>query len=262
MFRIVFQNTYALKGLVASVLYMDPEIIQDVIIKNTVKPGAAITDKEYRMDILATMNDDTTLNLEMQLRNLGNWKYRSLAYLCREFDSLDHGDDYENAQTVYQIGFLGYTLFDDHPEFCANYQLRNKKDNYLYTGRFNLIVVELNHEELATDEDKVYGIDKWVKLFKSTTWEELKMIAQDNKYMESTVESMYRSSEDKILMKIARERDEFLRSQAYKDRKLAELTAENERKNAELAKNAAALAQKDDTIAKLQEKLKHYEENK
>ena len=48
---------------------------------------------------------------------------RSLSYLCREFDSLDHGDDYENVQPVYQIGFLGFNLFVDHPEFCSWYQM-------------------------------------------------------------------------------------------------------------------------------------------
>ncbi len=227
MFRIVFQeNKYALKGLISSVLHMDPDNIKSLDIKNTVKPGVRISDKEYRMDILVTMNDNKTLCLEMQLRNLGNWQYRSLSYLCREFDSLDHGDDYENVQPVYQIGFLGFTLFEDHPEFCSLYQMRNKKDNHLYTDRFNLIVIELNQEELASDEDIKYGIDKWVKLFKSKTWEELNMVAQGNEYMASAVKSMYLSNEDYNVIKVAREREEFLRSQAYKERKIASLTAE------------------------------------
>ena len=34
---------------------------------------------------------------------------------------------------VYHIGFLDFTLFEDHPEFFARYQLRNAVDNYLYT---------------------------------------------------------------------------------------------------------------------------------
>ena len=227
MFRIVFQeNKYALKGLISSVLHMNPDNIKSLDIKNTVKPGVSISDKEYRMDILVTMNDKSSLNLEMQLRNQGNWQYRSLYYLCREFDSLDHGDDYENVQPVYQIGFLGFNLFVDHPEFCSWYQMRNKKDNHLYTDRFNLIVVQLNQENLALDEDIRYGIDKWVKLFKSKTWEELKMVAQGNEYMASAVRSMYLSNEDYNVIKVAREREEFLRSQAYKERKIASLSAE------------------------------------
>ncbi len=250
MFRIVFQqNKYALKGLISSVLHLDPESIIDLIISNEVKPGQSITDKEFRMDILVIMNDSTTINIEMQLRDQGNWQYRSLAYLCREFDNLDHGDDYDNVCPTYQIGFLGFTLFDDHPEFCAKYQMRNAKDNYLYTDRFNLIVIQLNQEELATDEDITYGIDKWVRLFKAKTWEDLKMVAQNNTYMTSTIESMYLSNKDKNVLKVAREREEFLRSQAYKDRKIKTLTSENE----SLASENESLASENARLRKLLE---------
>jgi hypothetical protein len=41
--------------------------------------------------------------------------------------------------------------------------LRNEKDGYLYTDMLNLIVIELMHEELATEEDIACGIDKWVR---------------------------------------------------------------------------------------------------
>ena len=141
--------------------------------------------------------------------------------MCREFDSLDHGDDYDNVQPIYQIGFLDFTLFEDHPEFCAKYQMRNAKDGYLYTDRFNLIVVELNHEDLATEEDIAFGIDKWVRLFKAKTWEELKMIAQENEYLSSAAESAYLSNNDKNILRVARDRDDFIRMQAAKDKKLA-----------------------------------------
>ncbi len=111
-------------------------------------------------------------------------------------------------------------LFD----FCAmSIQLLltyKKSTNHLYTDRFNLIVVELNQEKLATKEDISYGITDWVRLFNSKTWEELKMVAQNNDYMTSTIESMYLSNVDKNVLKVAREREEFLRSQAYKDEKL------------------------------------------
>ncbi len=253
MFRIVFQeNKHALKGLLSSVLHIDPESIKTLEIRNSVKPGVSIADKEYRMDIIATMNDETNLNLEMQLRNQGNWKYRSLAYLCREFDSLNHGDDYEMVQPVYQIGFLGFTLFEDHPEFCACYQMRNCKDNYVYTDRFNLIVIELDQEDKASDEDIKYGIDRWVRLFKSKTWEDLKMVAQENEFMTSAVKSMYLSNEDKNVIKVAREREEFLRSQAYKERRIASLTAENatlSNENATLSNENEVLASRNKTLS-------------
>ncbi len=91
-----------------------------------------------------------------------------------------------------------------------------------------IIVISLNQEELATDEDTAYGIDRWVRLFKSNTWEGPKMVAQNDSFMTSTIESMYLSNADKNIIKVAREREDFLRSQAYKDKKIEALTSENE----------------------------------
>lgn len=111
----------------------------------------------------------------------------------------------------------------------------------LYTDRFNLIVIELNHEELATKEDIASGITDWVRLFKSKTWEELKMIAQDNEYLTSTVESIYLSNIDENIRRAARDRDDFLREQAIKDAKMERLSEENDNLIAENEKQAAEL---------------------
>ena len=230
VFRIVFQeNKYALKGLLCAVLKLKEEQIVDLDIKNVVKPGESISGKEYRLDILVELNDNTRIDLEMQLADLGNWEYRSLSYLCREYDVLDHGEDYDKVQPVYQIGFLDYTLFEDHPEFVAKYQMRNEKDGHLYTDRFNLIVVSLNQTEMATEEDRTYEIDKWVKLFKSETWEDIKMIANDNKYMTSAAQSVYLSNEDENVRKIARDREEYLRRENAREKKLKILEEENQK---------------------------------
>jgi predicted transposase/invertase (TIGR01784 family) len=248
IFRIIFQeNKFALKGLLCSLLRLSPEDIKDLEITNEVKPGKSIADKEYRMDIMVILNNEQILNLEMQIKNYGNWPCRSLAYLCREFDSLEHGADYNNVMPTYQISFLDFNLFEDHPEFFAMYQMRNAKDNYLYTDKFNLLVVQLNSTEVATKEDIDIGLVKWARIFKAKTWEELKMIAENNEYMTSAVQSLFLSNEDRNVRKIAREREEFLKAQAYKDARLSELEEQ--------------VKEKDQTIAMLQEKLKEYEKN-
>ena len=61
------------------------------------------------------------------------------------------------------------------------------------------------------------------------------MVAQGNEYMASAVRSMYLSNEDRNVIKVAREREEFLRSQAYKERKIASLSAENASLSDEIA---------------------------
>ncbi len=227
--------------MLCSLLELGEDQIVGLRITNEVMPGVSISDKEYRLDIVVELVDGTTIDLEMQKDNYNNWQYRSLVYLCREYDSLDHGEDYSVVKPVYQVGFLDFTLFEDHPEFFAKYQLRNARDNHLYTDRFNLIVVSLNQIKLATKEDKAYGIDKWASLFKSRTWEELKMVASNDKYMTSAVETVFLTNEDKNAIKIAREREDFLRSQAYKEAKIKELETSNAEKDAEIKRLRAEL---------------------
>ena len=123
---------------------------------------------------MASLNNNTFINLEMQVLNYNNWPMRSFAYLCRKYDNLHRGRSYIEVKPVYHIGFIDFTLFKDHPEFFAKYQIRNAKDNYLYTDKFNLYVVELNNINLASDYDKRLGIDSWAKLFKATTWRKCK----------------------------------------------------------------------------------------
>ena len=104
---------------------------------------------------------------------------RSLSYLCRRFDQLSRGQAYINCKPAVHIGFLNYAPFPEYPEFYSTYKLLNIKNHNLYSDKFILHVVDLTHIELATDEDKAYGIVLWAKLFKSTTWEEIKMIAKN-----------------------------------------------------------------------------------
>lgn len=197
MFRMVLQrDEETLIGLICSILKLERKSVLSVRIENAIDMGADVTSKEYQLDIHVSLNNDSYINLEMQIVNYKNWPERSLSYLCRRFDNVSKGKDYITVKPVYHVGFLDFTLFEDHPEFFGKYQMRNSKDKYLYTDKFNLYVVDLNHTELATDEDRTSGIDTWAKLFKATTWEEIKMITKDNPSMNSTAESIYLSNSD------------------------------------------------------------------
>ncbi len=62
--------------------------------------------------------------------------------------------------------------------------MQNVKNHRIYTDKIRLSVVELNHIELATEEDRLHKIDQWAKLFKIKTWEELKAMAATDQYLE------------------------------------------------------------------------------
>ncbi|MBP3274174.1 MAG: PD-(D/E)XK nuclease family transposase [Butyrivibrio sp.] len=112
MFRMVLQrDKNTLINLISSILGIPVSKIKDVKIQNPVEVGKSINDKEYQMDILVLLNDDTYINIEMQVENYNNWPMRSLSYLCRRFDNAARGQDYNQVKPVYHIGFIDFTLF-------------------------------------------------------------------------------------------------------------------------------------------------------
>ena len=87
-------SEYALKMLVCSLLGYKQSDIKEITIRNSIQVGQAIERKGFILDVALLLNDDTYVNIELQLINYGNWAERSVGYLCRSYDNLNHGDDY------------------------------------------------------------------------------------------------------------------------------------------------------------------------
>ncbi len=214
LFRAMLQrNNKVLKGLISSLLKLSPDKIHSVIITNPILLGEAISDKEFFLDIALILNDNTLINLELQVINEHNWPERSLCYLCRTYDQLVSGEKYHFSKSAIQIGILDFTLFPEHPEFYATYKLLNIKNHSVYSDKLQLSVLNLNRIDLATKEDIACGLDHWAALFKSNTWEELKMLAKNDDFINEAAETIYQlSSEERVRLQ-CEAREEFYRRQ-------------------------------------------------
>ena len=136
MFRAILQkDKQVLKALIAALLHLKKESIHDVAITNPIELGAAISDKDFILDIRVNLNNEQLIDLEMQMSNEYNWSERSISYAARSFDQLNSGEEYKEVLPVHSIGFLNFTLFEDQPEFFATYELRNKKTGHLYSSK-------------------------------------------------------------------------------------------------------------------------------
>ena len=258
MFRAVFQNSeLARKGLIASVLHMNPNQIQSVDIRNPIKMGEEIEDKEFVLDIEVLLNNNHVINLEMQMTNQHNWQDRSLSYLCRSFDQLYKGDDYSEAKPATHIGFLNFSPFPDEPEFNGSYMLLNLKNHRVYSDKLSLHMVDLTHIELATEEDKVWKIDYWARLFTATTWEDVKMITENDIHMEAAAKEMYVLSADELIQQRCRARDDFRKMENSRNRMMKELTEALERREKELESKDKELESKDKELENKNQALRN-----
>ncbi len=286
LFRALLQrNNRVLKGFICSLLHLNDREVEKVTITNPIELGETIDSKTFFLDIRVLMNDHTYINLEMQVVNEYDWVERSLCYLCRSFDNLERGQNYREVKPSIQIGLLNFTLFPEYPEFYSTYQFLNIKNHMLYSDKLRLSVLNLTRTDLATEEDRAYHIDYWASLFRSTTWEEIKMLAQKDDYIKDASDTIYQlSQEEKIrlqcearedyyrrLCRIKKQNDEIndlttqiAEKEAVITEKNAVITEKNAvitEKDAVITEKDAVITEKDAQIAALTAELEHLRKN-
>lgn len=138
------------------------------------------------------------------------------------------------------------------------------KNHHIYSDNFILNVVNLSRIDLATKEDRAYGIDHWAALFKAKTWEELKMIAEKDKDIEEAARSLFQFCTDEQVRKLCRDREEYyqdLRNYEREIERMKKVIAEKEaemdiallEKDTAILEKDAAILEKDRMIEKLLE---------
>ena len=257
MFKAVLQsNNHVLTGLVCALLHLDESAVKSVVVQNPIIPGETVDDKTVLLDVNLLLNNNTILDIEMQVENEKDWVERSSYYLCRNYSNLESGQGYLNVKPSYHIGFLDSTLFPACPEFYATYLFMNRQTHQIFTDKMRISVVDLNHIDLATEEDRLYKIDQWARLFKATTWEELKMLSVSDSIWAEAGETILKVSADERMRQLIEAREDQRRRQidaqtlfdkAIKERDDA--NAKLEATTAELNESKAALKDKDRRIA-------------
>ena len=183
MFHYVMQKSKAaLLGLVCSLKGLSPNEVRDIIVLNPIDLNNM--GKETVMDLKLILNNNEILNIELQVYTDKYWIQRSILYLCRAYDSIGEGDDYTKLKPTTHICITDQNLIPGEPEFYAEYLLLNTKNHIPYTKKFGIKVLSLNHTDVATEDDISNNLVYWASIFKATTWEEFKVLANGDPTME------------------------------------------------------------------------------
>ena len=129
---------------------------------------------------------------------------------------------------------------------------KNVKNSLIFSDKLKLFVVDLTRIDMATEEDKAQGIDHWARLYKATTWEEIKMLSSKDSCLAEAAETAYQLSAEETIRMQCEAREDYYRQQRYIQKKmkrleelehLEEKSEELERNYLELQKNNAELQQ-------------------
>lgn len=248
-----------LAALAASMMSWEETEVASAIVENPIELRQAFDSKEFILDVKVLLNSRVTVNLEMQVINLGNWPDRSLSYLCRSYDNLNRGDDYKEARPVYQIGITDFSPIKGNDRFFSRYMFRETEDHHLYSEKIGLFVLNLEKIDQITDEDRRYNRDLWAKMFKAKTWEDLKMLAEKSEVIDEAVGQIYKITRDEILRQKMEAREEYYRIERTNQRLMEEKDKALEERDKALEEKDKALEEKNKEIADLRARLACYE---
>ncbi len=230
MFHLVMQQSKeALKGLLAALLSVSPEDIKDTRILNPISNGKYSEDKEIILDIKLILNNNHIINIEIQIYTYTFWINRSLFYTARMIADQDVGKRYQNLQEVTHIVILDYTLFPKDRRFYSEYRLLETHSQKAYTDKFTFRVLDMSSMDLAAPDES--ALVYWTKLFRASTWEEIRELARKNPYIRKAANAMYEISAEQELRNMIERREKFLMDQASleEERRLMRLDIEKQR---------------------------------
>ena len=218
MFHSVFQNNIkALKGLLCALLHLPKDSITDIQIMNPIEFGNDIMSKTCVLDLKIKINHNKIINIEMQVANLGDWKERSLTYLCRNFDNMQSGDEYLYVTPCVHIGILDFSLKGLTPKLYSEFKMVDTKTSEIYSDKLSLYVLNLLQTDNPDYEQEDPELYYWAKLFKAAEWEEFKMLAEKNEYIKEVVFTLHEMSEEEKVREECEARERY-----YCEQKAAE----------------------------------------
>ena len=199
----------SLRGLLSDLMEIPFDEITNVEILNPIMQENALT-KESILDVRVEINRAQIINIELQTWQDKDWINRSLYYLCQIYSNINQGEGYDKIKPAMHISIMTYSIFPKKPEFYARYRLLNVENGNLYTPNFALNVLDLSQESLATQRDRDNHLDFWAKLFKCSTWEEMRTLAAVSPVYKEVAESMATSNIEPAEVSMARYHDRYV----------------------------------------------------
>lgn len=222
IFKKIFgetKNKALLKDLLEAILtdikIYDVEINKDVSLERKI-----ITEKLGILDVVATLDDGTKVNVEMQVKNYYNTVERSLYYATGVYhENLQSGEDYIDTPRSISIWITDYNVFETGP-FHERARLKRDYENIVLTDKFQFHYIQLPKfkEKCKRISSK---LDEWLTFIKNENMEAIRMI--DNKHIKKAEEELEYLTGDEETKRLA-----FLREKAIRDEMAAMAKARKE----------------------------------
>lgn len=206
-------NQHLLQAYLSDTLGIPYDSIENLVVLNSEIMPDSITEKYSRMDIRMKANG-RLINVEMQIKDEGDYKDRSMYYLSKLYgNQLKSGDGYGKLNQCISINVLNFILFDEWMDFHSSFRMREDKHNSVLTDNFIAHYFEL--KKIGKNFDKNNKQELWLRLINAETEDELDMLQQTGvKQIQDAVVVLHKMSADEKTRELAEMREKALHIEA------------------------------------------------
>jgi len=191
-FKLLFGNekdtSFLISFLNAALELEGEKAIKSVIIMSPNNDKEKQDEKYSIMDVKAKANDETIINIEIQLKDEHNMRYRTVYYLSKTIAKrLKEGDNYKAIYKTVAINILNFDLLDSGTRFHNRYRFTEIETKQELTDIAEIQFMELPAlrryiEENKTTIQQAIGQNKLLEwlLFIDNPESELAKLAETN----------------------------------------------------------------------------------
>ena len=206
--KLFTSDNTVLASFLEDILDMQKGSIKKIDVINPNILPSAIDGKQGSLDLKMYV-DDKVVNVEIQLKDEGNFRDRSVYYWSKMYaDELKRGQEYEDLKQTITINILNFKLFDCKEPY-SSFKLLETARHEVLTDKCSILFFKLtkvNNKVDSRDRKKL-----WLQLINAETEEELDMLNQTGvPEIQKAVVILHEMSLDEEVQEMARLREKWI----------------------------------------------------
>ena len=165
-----------------------------------------------RLDILAKLDDNTIVNIEVQILNKYNFIDRTMYYWSGNYyNELRAGEDYNKVKKVIAINILDYEIFEEGP-YHEIARIRRDFKNKILTDKMELHFIQIP-KFLKENRGTKTKLEQWMQFISQKDEKEVELAMKENEEIKKANEEYEYLTGDEAERRLALLREEAIRDE-------------------------------------------------
>lgn len=170
------------------------EEIKDLQILNSELPKANISDQQSILDIRATIDTGSNIDIEIQVARTIYMPQRSLYYWSKIYcEQLEISEKYSKLKKTICINILDFNTLQN-TKYHSTFKIKEDEENFLLTDLLEIHFLEMKKLEGYNSED---NLSQWINFINADSKEVLKEMAEVNPKINKAVHVLDTMCQDK-----------------------------------------------------------------